>query len=603
MQYIIAKLPVIINKFVILTTKKLILSGKMYKLITTVLAIIVLLHDNTHAQNKPEVSFQSPLDTALYLSAPFGSLRDNHFHSGMDIRTFEKEGLPVYAVADGFVSRIKVSPFGYGKALYINHPNGYTSVYAHLQNYYGEIAEYIKSYQYQIKSFAFDNFPGSNTLRVQKGQLIGYTGNTGGSTGPHLHFEIRNTKTEEPMNPLLFGITAIDSLPPFIKRVVFYDVSQNRPVIVFNKSISSQNTLNTDSGYLLIDTLHIDASKIGVGIEAYDYLVNTTKEYSLYSAKIEIKNTPIFSFQMNKFSFSDTKYINAHIDFETYKTQNYRISKCFLDDGNKGKIYPINKNKGLFTIDSTTYTPIKLSVSDFYNNVFTLFAIVKSTGKTIQPETPCSTSSFYPQKENVIQTNNFKLTIPPDALYDTLVPCLQYELPPIKGALSNLYQIHNNHTPLHKAISISIRYNNSLYTDKVLLASVSKTNKLIPAGGAYKDGWVTLHTSNFGTYTIIMDTVAPKVKILQLTKDSTIKDTLKMQIEISDNESGIDAYNVYLNNKWLLTEYDAKNNLLTYYFDNNTLYDNKQELHIIVEDKKGNKTDVKANIKFLRTFP
>jgi murein DD-endopeptidase MepM/ murein hydrolase activator NlpD len=166
--------------------------------------------------------FVSPMDSPLYLSAPFGSLRDNHFHSGMDIRTNEKEGLPVYAIADGYVARIKYSPFGYGKAIYINHPNGYTSVYGHLQNANGTIAKYIKKYQYEMSSFDFDHFPGKDKLKVKKGDTIGWSGNSGGSTGPHLHFEIRNTQTEEIINPQLFGIPVVDAENPAIQRFYVY---------------------------------------------------------------------------------------------------------------------------------------------------------------------------------------------------------------------------------------------------------------------------------------------------------------------------------------------------------------------------------------------
>ena len=154
------------------------------------------------AQNSyPQDYFQSPLEIPLILSGTFAELRSNHFHSGLDIKTQQQSGLKVMAAASGFVSRIKVSHFGYGKALYITHPNGYTTVYAHLQNFNPEIDAYIKHRQYKNESYEIELFPKAGELLVNNGDIVAYSGNTGGSGGPHLHFEIRN-KQEHPMNPM-----------------------------------------------------------------------------------------------------------------------------------------------------------------------------------------------------------------------------------------------------------------------------------------------------------------------------------------------------------------------------------------------------------------
>ena len=221
----------------------MLLHKKIYLLFIALLVGIM----NVQAQHYPVNYFITPMDTPLYLSAPFGSLRDNHFHSGMDIRTFEKEGLPVYAVADGYVSRIKVSAVGYGKAVYINHPNGYTSVYAHLLKYEGAIANHIKSIHYLEQKFELDNFPTKDLIKIKKGEIIGWSGNSGGSTGPHLHFEIRDTKREESINPQLFGIPGVDLFKPTLKRLVIYALNNNRPVVQHNIAINDNNTIKTDS--------------------------------------------------------------------------------------------------------------------------------------------------------------------------------------------------------------------------------------------------------------------------------------------------------------------------------------------------------------------
>jgi len=202
----------------------------MKKFITIIIIIITPLL--LKAQQYPQNYFASPVNSKILLSGTFAELRTNHFHSGIDIKTQFASDKTLYAVADGYVSRIKVFPDGYGYALYITHPNGYVSVYAHLQKYSKEIQEYVKKRQYELKSFQLDIFPTSNELKITKGSIIGYSGNTGSSFGAHLHFEIRDSKTEMPINPLFFGYDVKDSIRPKIKHLKIYPASSLSLVLV-----------------------------------------------------------------------------------------------------------------------------------------------------------------------------------------------------------------------------------------------------------------------------------------------------------------------------------------------------------------------------------
>lgn len=562
--------------------------------------ILLFIASVCSAQPYPTDYFRAPMDTPLYLSAPFGSLRDNHFHSGMDIRTYEKEGLPIYAIADGYVVRIKISPGGYGKAVYINHPNGYTSVYGHLQKFEGKLASYIKNYQYQIKRFDFDHFPEVEKILVKKGEIIGYSGNSGTSSGPHLHFEIRDTKSEEPINPLLFGITAVDSLPPFINRVVFYDLSPNRPLLLSSETISKKNTLITDSGWVLLDTVKLNTTHVGIGIETYDYLTNKNKEYSVYCADLFADGKKQFSYRMDRINFADTKYINAHIDYEVYKNFGYRINKCFLDDGNNINIYPYMRNKGNLSIEVGQYKVVQFCAGDIYGQTFTLYVVMYCNAASNYTETPCNQVTWYPNKNNQLNTSSIQLTVPKGALYDTLYPCLNFDLASVKKGLSPVFQIHQPSTPIHVPITISIKPDSVLYTNKLLLGLVNEQGTIKPAGGDFLNGWVTHKTSTFGSYVVIADSIAPQVKILHLNKRNELTDTTKINIKVDDLMSGIDTYQGYLNGKWILLEYDPKNDLLTYFFDEQTLFNQKQELQLIVTDKKGNSTTLKQVITLLK---
>ena len=573
----------------------MLLQKKIYLLFIALLVGIM----NVQAQHYPVNYFITPMDTPLYLSAPFGSLRENHFHSGMDIRTFEKEGLPVYAVADGYVSRIKVSAVGYGKAVYINHPNGYTSVYAHLLKYEGTIASYIKSIHYLEQKFELDNFPNKDLIKIKKGEIIGWSGNSGGSTGPHLHFEIRDTKQEESINPQLFGIPGVDLFNPTLKRLVVYALNNNHPVVQHNIAINENNSIKTDSGTLLLDTLIIAKGPTGFGIEAYDYLMNENKTYSIYCTDFFFNQIKRFSYRIDRVNFAETKYINTHIDYDLYKRDGYRIQKCFLDDGNKAQVYPYMRNKGKVLIDDTLTHTVHFCVGDFDGRSHTFYAKVRSNNKTAYSETPCNDLVWYPNSKQIYKRDGITISIPEGALYDTLNPCVIVTKPNIKGILSAAYQIHTPNTPLHKSIGISIDTDTArIPSSKLLLASIKKDGSLSSVGGDYKQGKVTSLTSNFGTFVIIADTISPTIKVIGLSAKNELSDTTKLLIKTTDNISGISTYNAYLNNTWILLDYDAKNEILQYEFDNKTIFNQKQELNIIVIDKKGNKTTWKSDVIF-----
>ena len=573
----------------------MLLQKKIYLLFIALLVGIM----NVQAQHYPVNYFIAPMDTPLYLSAPFGSLRDNHFHSGMDIRTFEKEGLPVYAVADGYVSRIKVSAVGYGKAVYINHPNGYTSVYAHLLKYEGTIASYIKSIHYLEQKFELDNFPNKDLIKIKKGEIIGWSGNSGGSTGPHLHFEIRDTKQEESINPELFGITGVDLYNPTLKRLVVYALNNNRTVVQHNIAINDNNSIKTDSGTLLLDTLTIAKGATGFGIEAYDYLMNEYKTYSIYCTDFFFNQIKRFSYRIDRVNFAETRYINTHIDYDLYKRDGYRIQKCFLDDGNKAQVYPYIRNKGKVLIDDTLTHTLHFCIGDFDGRSYTFYAKVKSNNKTAHSETPCNDLVWYPNSKQIFKRDGITISIPEGALYDTLNPCVIVTKPNLTGILSYAYQIHSSNTPLHKSIAIAIDVDTAtIASSKLLLASIKKDGSLTAAGGEYKQGKVTLLTSNFGTYTIIADTISPTVKVLRLNVENELSDTTKLLIKTTDNMAGISDYNGYINGTWILLDYDAKNDILQYDFDEKTKFNQKQELNIIVNDKKGNTTTWKSDVIF-----
>lgn len=549
------------------------------------------------AQVFPVDYFISPMDTPLYLSAPFGSLRENHFHSGMDIRTYEKTGLPVYAIADGFVSRIKYSSGGYGKALYIDHPNGYTSVYGHLENAKGEIAAYIKKYQYEIRQFDFDHFPGRNRIQVKKGDTIGWSGNSGTSTGPHLHFEIRDTRTEEPINPQLFGIRAADQLAPAIKQVLFYELGANRPLLVKKITLNSNLLLQTDSGQWYTDTILLNIKRLGTAIEAVDYLTDPKKEYSIYGIDLFVNNKQYYGFRLNRFPFDDTRCVNVHIDYPIYKEEGTRFQKLFLDDGNIIPLYTYLKGKGKFTFKDNRPQLLRIRVCDIAGYSQTLYCYIKQETLPLPEQKKGKpTTVFYPKRNNVFQTAQFKIETGNKSLYDTLE--FNYQTAPReKGMLSDQHMVHDAATPLHRNIGISIKTDSipDKLRSKLLVAYDNKNGYIRSAGGEAENGWVNARISNFGTYFVAADTVPPTIRILNA-PNNMINDTLSLRIKIDDNLSGICCFKGSINGNWVLFEYDAKNDLLEYFFDENTPK-GKLDLELSVWDKKENVTTIKQRLQ------
>jgi hypothetical protein len=541
--------------------------------------------------------FRTPLDTPLYLSAPFGSLRENHFHSGMDIRTGEKEGLPVYAVAAGHISRIKISTVGYGKAVYIDHPNGYTTVYGHLQRFEGQLADYIRKYQTEKETFDFDHFPGKR-IEVSKGQIIGYSGNSGSSTGPHLHFEIRNTKSEEPLNPLLFGIPVSDSIGPYIKRVVIYNLDGNRPVLVNDFPVNRASLRLRDSTWYSPDTIDVAMGTIGFGLEAYDHMIGPTHEYSLYSAEAYLDNRQLFGFRLDRLSFNDTRCINVHIDYELYRKEGVRFQKCFLDDGNRGRIYHYMRNRGKVSLNDADVHEVVLVVYDFAGRSFRLSFPVRGFRRQPAPGAqPCKVATFYPGRNNVYRTRDVRVEVPARALYDTLPFCLEPE-PKDKPLYSPSFRIHDHYTPLDKSMEVSIRVT-SMPADpqKLLLAWYTKEGMVRSAGGTFRDGWVTARTSSFGTYFVFIDTIAPTIRPLMFDKELFTDSVMKFRVD--DNFSGIASWKATLNGKWILTEYDPKSDLITWEVPRE-ISGALSEIALTVNDRKGNTTTYTRQFRMRR---
>ena len=402
-------------------------------------------------ENFPQDYFSNPLDIAMYLSGNFGELRSNHFHSGLDIKTQQKEGFPVYAAADGFVHRIKVSHYGYGKALYIQHPNGQSTVYAHLQKYAGDIQAYVKQNQYNKESYEIELFPEASVLPVKKGDIIAYTGNSGSSGGPHLHFEIRDAASR-PMNPLLFGIAIPDTSNPLINSVFAYPVGDDAHVDQSQNPVKMRLKRQKDGSYVAENITAF--GKIGFGISAYDQQNGASNKNGTYQIKTKYNGEERFTVLFNKFSFDETRYLNRYIDYGYFETNKSRIQKLFRQSNNPLSVIVQEVDNGYVHVEdafSSTYT---IEVSDFEGNTVLITVPIEGTKAEIKdPKRIHKTSDFiYANQATSITKGKFNIYIPSESLYEDTYLAIE--------AKGDTLVFHEDVIPIHRSITISIHWKN-----------------------------------------------------------------------------------------------------------------------------------------------
>lgn len=520
----------------------------------------------------PKDYFRSPLDIPLLLSGNFGELRNNHFHSGLDIKTQGVEGQKVYAIADGFISRIKISPIGYGKIIYITHPNGYTSAYAHLQQFKGELAKEVKRYQYANETFEMDYYPPDTLLKVKKGDIVALSGNSGSSGGPHLHFEIRETISEYAVNPLLFGFDIKDDVKPVIKSISVFPL--NDTSYVNNRSTTQEfGIIGSNGNYQLSNNTIITAfGQIGVGINTYDQQSGASNQNGVYSIMLFDNNELIYKSELSKFSFDHSRALNSMLDYDIYLCKKTRFQRSCVAPNNPLTIFKEQKNHGTITMANNETRTINYMVSDINKNTALLsFNILGKKPEAITITTikaKVDTILKYGD-DNILDKHNIMVSFPKGVLYDDLH--LQYqEKPALKNSLSPVYQIHNGYTPIHDFIEVSIKTGRITEDQrkKAVVVNIDQNGAISSKGGEWRNNYLTAKSKILGGFTIMLDTVAPIVNPINIFANKTMTGNSSIICTISDNLSGIKTYRGEIDGKWILMDFDGKSAKLTHIFDN-----------------------------------
>lgn len=533
----------------------------------------------------------NPLNGALIISGSFGEPRLNHFHTGIDFTTRGKTGLSVYAFDAGYVSRIKVSAIGYGKAIYITHPNGLISVYGHLSKFNDVIQSYVTTQQYKQQKSELELYPEANQFIIKKGELIAYSGNSGGSSAPHLHFEVRDAAGESfPLNPLKYNLDLKDTIKPTFRELAIYNLNEPSDMVnprqynltTYQKSYKLQQR-NTP------DTITIPFNQVGVGVKVHDLANGCDSDgyFGVYRLQMNVDNIKVYEFAMNRLDFNEGRYANCHIDYKQKKKNKEQFYRCYLLPGNKAAIYDAVLNRGIIQLGKGEVKKVEIISSDYFNNTSNVvFYITTSSNGYVQAIPPIGLLVKHNESKSWGNTR-IKLTFDSGTLYDETY--LKIDSNKLPSAYSTSYQIHNEYTPLHKSFSLSIKlnnYNTQLPESKFVLVRIKENGSVSAYKSTVANGWVSANPKELGTFYIASDTITPKITPTNFTPGQSTKNKM-LTLKITDNLSGIETYNFYVDNQWIVADYDAKNDLIS--IDISKQLSGEHILKAVVVDAVGNK--------------
>ena len=522
----------------------------------------------------------------MELVANFGELRSNHWHMGLDIRTNQKENQHVYAAAEGYIAYVGVRPLSFGRFIIINHPNGYSTLYAHLNDFYPQLHEYVLERQSEKESWSIELEFTREQFPVRKGQFIALSGNTGGSQGPHLHFEIRETKTGRCLNPLLFGMPIQDNVPPSILKLAMYD----RSMSTYNQTPKLFSLKKTPGGYSIpkIPVVKTGSGKLSFAIQAIDKLSGSQNPNGIYTARIFKDEERIAAFVIDQVDYGESEYINAQIDYRFYKAGKGYLQHISPLPGDKKTVYHIYNEDGLVRLDDTLQHKITIEVADANENSSTLeFQLQYSDSLLVnRPEQPSSVD-LTPNYVNIVEKPDFEAYLPEGCIYDTIQQVYYRSNASVSNAVSALHTLNDNSYPVHEEMTIKIKPTVQLrpeWLNKIMIQRNSGNAMLKPG---WQGEWISFKTGAFGSFVALIDLTAPQVNDIGKGDTVDLSPASRIVFTPLDN-SGIKSFRAELDSKWLMFTND-KGRSWIYNFDERCPY-GVHHLKVTVEDQVGNAT-------------
>ena len=535
--------------------------------------------------NSQEYNLNSPIDLPLNLSGTFGEFRSSHFHYGLDITTNKKSGYEVYSIESGSIIRIRVSTSGYGKAIYVDHLNGLTSVYAHLKEFSPKIQEYIKGQQYLRKSYNIQKFFNVGDLVIDKGELIGYSGNTGGSSGPHLHFEIRDTKSQNPLNPLSFEYKYEDNRRPIIRSLYVFDETDS-----FKKDNPKQYPIEKINDSIYKSKKVIYNNDIGIGVEVYDRQSgNNYNRNGIYEIRMYLDSILNFSYKMDNINISESIFRKVFYDYSLLKTRGIRVQKIYYPPNSKLSFLNHNTKTGIFDSNDSIKKDVQIEVIDWNNNKSYLKFQIEGSPSNIK-ENPISGIEIVPDQEYKIKRDNVEVDFRRNSFFNKVALNIEFNNDTLKVG----EDIH----PLRKSYNIKInkKIEDSIVRRQSYIGFINKNGKISYLNTSKNKNSFSVNSSILGSYILSRDSIKPEVKPLNFSLNKDISKQGTIRLRIFDNISGIKSYEVLINNKWALFEYEPKSNLIFHTIKDGIIKNGENSIDIKVKDGVGNETKMNSKV-------
>lgn len=551
------------------------------------LVVVIVFFAQNDSNSIPD--FDPPVKGLIQLTGTFGELRGNHFHAGLDIRGHV--GRPLYAIADGFVSRVRVTVSGYGQSIYLQHPSGHTSVYGHMNAFRDDIADFVKTQQYAKESFLLDEEPSSEQFPVSKGDLIGYIGQRGYVSGPHLHFEIRDTKTGRLLNPMNYGIGVPDHRHPLIRSVRVFELDENGNVLLAkNKSASS---IGGGKYRLRSDTLFVNQANVGLGIKSYDQQDGRPNLNGIYAVSLKLQDSLIFGFKMDHFDGEQTRYLNAHLDYKEQLENDSWYHRCFRLPGNQLDFYEHNQQNGRIVLAKGEHKKLEFEVLDRDGNRAEMNLVIKRNNTPVDEPAIPFTYQLPHDEESIIDNQSVRAHFSEGTFYEDLL--LDYDLvvENTQGLYSPVHRFQTHTTPVHRYFDLHIRPNEipEQLKEKAVIAHCKDGASPKSYGGEWTtEGRLRAPVRDFGNFTIMIDTMPPTIKPYHFSRDMRTWNDFSFEIEDNFPTAGKARdlrFRAEVDGQWILMEYNGRKKRLYHTFDGH-ISTGKHQLVVRVMDDRGN---------------
>jgi murein DD-endopeptidase MepM/ murein hydrolase activator NlpD len=558
-------------------------------------ALILVLFSFLKAESQtayskyPHGYFADPLSIPMSLTANFGELRPGHWHMGLDLRTDQKENYPVFASADGYIAHIGIRSLSFGKFIIINHPNGFSTLYAHLNEFYPELEKYVREKQTGKESWTIELDFGENDFKVKKGDLIAKSGNTGGSQGPHLHFEIRDTKSDRSLNPLLFGFDIKDDVPPSISKIAIYD----RSISTYMQTPTMISIVKTDSGYFTKPRKILTGNKnLSFAIAATDRVSGSKGDNGIYSAYLYYDSLPQIAFIIDSINYSESDYVNAHIDKRYKNASGPYVQHLSKLPGFRGRVYEDINGTGIVELNDTLIHNVSIEVFDANENLSTLnFQVQYNENLAKKIKQPINGRLLIPNQVNIIEEKEFEVYMPENCLYDSVPLIYSQQNIFSPGAVTAQHHLTDPVYPLHSYFSVRIKPVKKIsddLTNKIVIVREWKNGRSVRKT-EWQNAWLSASFDVFGNFQAFVDTIAPTINAPAKGKDTLDLSPLSKIIFTPNDNSGIRSFRAELDGKWLMFSNDKARSFI-YSFDEQCPY-GVHELKVRVEDIVGNVTE------------